>query len=87
MANFGRGKRSKIMRLRKIAAFLMAALMALSLLACGSENETNPATSNETFIPEEIVEKHIHRRVGARGQRRMLTARQRRRDTYIRTRF
>ena len=44
------------MRLRKIAAFLMAALMALSLLACGSENETNPATSNETFIPEEIVE-------------------------------
>lgn len=34
----------------------MAALMALSLLACGSENETNPATSNETFIPEEIVE-------------------------------
>ena len=44
------------MRLRKIAAFLMAALMALSLLACGSENETNPATSNKTFIPEEIVE-------------------------------
>ena len=44
------------MRLRKIAAFLMAALMALSLLACGSENETNPATSNKTFISEEIVE-------------------------------
>lgn len=34
----------------------MAALMALSLVACGSENETNPATSNETFISEEIVE-------------------------------
>lgn len=44
------------MRLRKTAAFLMAALMALSLVACGSENETNPATSNETFISEEIIE-------------------------------